>query len=313
MTYQPFRRQILLKAFKVFDLLIMVSSFALAASVVYYRFDIASFEQFLSMRIKVRNFALFLGFMIVWHIIFSLFGLYHSRRLSTRWSEIIDVMKATFLGTLVIFIAALVLDLIMIIPTFLAIFWAGSTVITILNRLLLRYVLEWFRLRGRNLRFMVIAGTNPRAVKFAQKIEKKPELGYRLSGFIDQEWAGIGEFRKTGFVLASNFNDFPTFLRSRVVDEVVISLPMKSLYDQASRIVALCKEQGIIVRFLSDMFNLRLVQSEVDQFEDDSVVTVAAGAVEGFPVLVKRVMDLCVSSIMIIILSPVFLIIALLK
>jgi exopolysaccharide biosynthesis polyprenyl glycosylphosphotransferase len=244
-------------------------------------------------------------------MIFSLFGLYHSRRLSTRRSEIIDVMKATFLGTLVIFVAGLVLNLRMITPAFSLVFWAGSSAITILSRLGLRYALEWFRLRGRNLRYMLIAGTNPRALEFAQKIENKLELGYRLSGFVDEEWAGMGEFRKTGFALASNFGDLPLYLRDHVVDEVVISLPMKSLYDQAARIVALCKEQGIIVRFLSDMFNLRLVQSELNQFEDDSIITVTTEAMEGLPVLVKRVLDFCLSSILVIILSPFFLVIGL--
>ena len=295
MTYQPFRRQILLKSFKLLDLLIMVFSFALATSLVYYRFDIAYLAEFLSMRIKVRNFALFLGFMIVWHIIFSLFGLYHSKRLSTRWSEIIDIIKATFLGTLVIFIAALVLNLMMISPVFLAVFWIVSSSISILSRLVLRFLLDRVRVRGRNLRHMLIAGTNPRAIQFAQKIETKPGLGYRLIGFVDDDYAENGEFKKSGYALVASLSDFPAFLRDHVVDEVVISLPMKSLYDQASRIVALCKEQGVIVRFLSDMFNLKLGLSKVDQFEDDSVVTVTAGAMEGFPVLVKRVMDfLCI-------------------
>jgi len=307
----PLRRKILLETFKLFDLLVMVFAFAVATSVVYYRFDITSFQQFLSIRIKVRNFALFIAFIIVWHIIFSLFGLYHSRRLSTRCSEIIDVMKATFLGTVVIFVAALALNLIMITPRFIAVFWAGSSALTISGRLTLRYVLNQVRLHGRNLRHMLIVGTNPRAIQFAHKIESKPELGYRLSGFVDEEWAGIGEFRKTGFALASNFPDLPLYLRDHVVDEVVISLPMKSLYDQAARIVALCKEQGIIVRFLSDMFNLNLGRSEVDRLEDDPVVTVATGAMEGLPVLVKRVLDFCLSSILIIILSPFFLVIGL--
>jgi hypothetical protein len=38
------------------------------------------------------------------------------------------------------------------------------------------------------------------------------------------------------------------------VDEVVIALPMKSLYQEASKIFAACEEQGIIVRNLSDIF-----------------------------------------------------------
>jgi len=308
----PLRRKILLKSFKLFDLLVMVFAFGLATAVVHYRFDLISFEQFLSMRIKIINFVLFMGFLIVWHIIFSAFRLYHSRRLSTRWEEVSDIIRASSLGSMVIFIASLLLKLVMITPGLILAFWVGSSGLTILGRFVLRYTLKSFRLRGRNLRHMLIVGTNPRAIQFAHKIESKPELGYRLIGFVDDGYAENGEFKKSGYALVASFNDFSTFLRDHVVDEVVISLPMKSLYDKASRIVNLCEEQGVIVRFLSNMFNLKLGLSKVDQFEDDSVVTVTTGAMKGFPILVKRAMDFIASLILLTILAPIFFVIALL-
>jgi exopolysaccharide biosynthesis polyprenyl glycosylphosphotransferase len=175
---------------------------------------------------------------------------------------------------------------------------------------MLRYTLEQIRIRGRNLRHVLIVGTNPMAIRFAQKIEKKPELGYRLIGFVDDEWDGTREFRETGYALASNFNDLPAFLRDRVVDEVVISLPMNSFYQEASRIVALCEEQGIRVRFLSNIFNVKRARLEIEQFEDDSVVTVYAGTMDGWPMLVKRILDFCLSLVLLIILAPLFFITA---
>ncbi len=166
----PLRRQILLNALKLFDPLVMVFSFTLATVVVYYQFDTTSFEDFLSMRIQVRNFGLFVGFLIVWHIIFSVFRLYYSRRLSTRWEEVIDVIKATSAGSVVIFIASTLFRISLATPVFILVFWMGSSGITILGRLMLRQILKWLRLRGRNLRFMLIVGTNERAVNFSRKI-----------------------------------------------------------------------------------------------------------------------------------------------
>ena len=236
----PFRRKILLETFKLFDLLVMVLAFGLASVASYEQSGTASFADFLSMRIKIQNFALFLGFLIAWHIIFSLFGLYHSRRFSTRLNEAIDVIKATSIGTLLILIASFLFNISLATPVFFVVFWTGSGAITILSRFLLRSMLGWFRLKGRNLRHMLIVGTNPRAIEFARKIESKPEFGYRIIGFVDNGYAENGEFKKSGYALVGSLNDFSTFLRDHVVDEVVISLPIKSLYDQASRIVALC-------------------------------------------------------------------------
>ena len=224
----PLRRKILLETFKLFDLLIMVFAFGLGTLASYEQSGVASFAQFLSMRIKIQNFALFLGFLIAWHIIFSLFGLYHSRRFSTRLNESIDVIKATSIGSFLIFIVSFLFHISLVTPFFFAVFWTGSIVITILSRLILRSILEWFRLRGRNLRHMLIVGTNPRAIQFAQKIEAKPDLGYRVIGFVDDEYAENGAFKKASYEVVASLNNFSTYLKDHVVDEVVVSLPMKS-------------------------------------------------------------------------------------
>jgi len=304
------RRQILLKAFKLLDLLVMVFSFALTTWVVYYQTASVSFDDFLSMRVKVQNFLLFFGFLGVWHLSFSFFKLYHSRRLSSWVAEIVDVIKATFLGTLIIFISAVLFRIQMVTPLFLAVFWVGGSAITIFSRLVLRYVLELIRLRGRNLRHMLIVGTNQRAIQFAQKIESKKEVGYRIIGFVDKDWDGIGEIKKNGYELVADFQDLPSFLRGHVVDEVVMALPVSSHYRQASRIVALCEEQGIIVRHLSDMFNQNLAQSKTQYFEGEPLISHYVGTMEGWQVLAKRMLDIALSSALLLFLSPLFLVTA---
>ena len=72
---------------------------------------------------------------------------------------------------------------------------------------------------------MVVVGTNPRALRFARKIEARPELGYRISrGFVDGPWAGM-EFSSRRAIPRRGPAGLPRFLREQVVDEVVIALP----------------------------------------------------------------------------------------
>jgi exopolysaccharide biosynthesis polyprenyl glycosylphosphotransferase len=241
-----------------------------------------------------------------------MFELYHSRRLSSRRSELIDVLKATSLGTLVIYLTAIFFKVQMVTPTFLVTFWAGSSIITVLSRIIFRRGLEWLRVRGRNLRFMLIAGTNPRAIRFARKIESQPELGYKLLGFVDNGWARKQEFRESGYHLVTDFDGFPSFIRENVVDEVMICLPLKSLYDQISTIASLCEEQGIIVRFLSDIFNLKLARSRTDSLEEESLISHYTGAMEGWQVLLKRGLDIIISFLSLLFLMPLLLITAVL-
>ena len=184
-----------------------------------------------------------------------------------KGTRLLTSSKRPLLESASVWIAAFLFRLEMVTPLFVLALWFISSATLVSSRLVVRYLLSQVRARGRNLREMVIVGTNPRAVLFARKIQEKPTLGYRVLGFVDQEWKGMEEFRKGGYPLASDFERLPSLLRERVVDEVVLALPMKSLYVQASRVAALCEEQGIIVRVLSDLFNLRLAQSKAESLK----------------------------------------------
>src|SRR5437667_12580399 len=102
----------------------------------------------------------------------------------------------------------------------------ASTVPSVFGRHWLRFQLEQIRLRGRDLREVLIVGTNPRAITLADKLRAHPALGYRILGFVDQDWPGMKEFRKTDYAYVCDLNGFPSFLRERVVDEVVLALPI---------------------------------------------------------------------------------------
>jgi exopolysaccharide biosynthesis polyprenyl glycosylphosphotransferase len=157
-------------------------------------------------------------------------------------------------------------------------------------------------------------GTNERAVGFARYLEDSVALGYRVMGFVDQDWPGAPAFRQSGYPLLTDFKNFPAFLRSHEVDEVIIDLPLNSFYHEASYIVGLCVQQGILVRFLSDsfylLFDLKLARAELEEFQDYVVLSVYTGAMGGWPIVAKRVFDFLASLLLLVVLSPLFLLIA---
>ena len=53
---EQFHRKFLLAAFKIFDLLIMIAMFLLAAAVEYLQNNTITFHEFLHMRFKVENY-----------------------------------------------------------------------------------------------------------------------------------------------------------------------------------------------------------------------------------------------------------------
>jgi len=307
-----FRRQILLYAFKIFDLAVMIFSFVTALVVSSFHTQREfSLVHIVSLNISLKGLGLFLSFLLMWHIIFNLFGLYRSMRFSSRWVEIRDVVRATSWGTLMMFCAAFPFRIQMITPIFVVVFWIFSTFISLLGRFVMRYMLTQMRIHGRNLRMILIVGTNKRALQFVQSIESTKELGYRIIGFVDDDWDGIRDFQESGYLLVSNFNDFSSFLRNNVVDEIVICLPMKSFYDRIASIIKVCEEQGITVRILPDMFDLKFARLKTETLWKESLV-LYTGRMDGWQVLVKQILDRFISTFLFIVLSPLFMVVAIL-
>lgn len=305
-----FRRQLLLKSFKLADIFILICSFAVATMISYRQLDAESFEIFLSMRLSVHNFFAFLGFILVWHIIFSAIGLYHSMRLSSRWLEAIDIFKATTVGTATMLVVSVIFHMTMVTPLFLIVFWETSVLFTLLSRLLLRFTLGRVRVKGHNLRIILLGGTNQRVIRYAKKIIEKPELGYKLAGFIDNEWILKEEEELEKAYPLIQLEDLPDYIRDHVIDEVVIGFPMKSQYDRYSQVIDLCAEQGINVRIIGDLFFTRIAKSRIENFEGNPTITLYTGSVEYGSLMIKRVLDVLLSLVLLILLLPVFLITA---
>jgi exopolysaccharide biosynthesis polyprenyl glycosylphosphotransferase len=305
------RRQLLYKALKLFDLLVMTLAFVLAAVPVSQGGE-ASFAEFLAMRIKVENFILFFGFLAAWHILFVSMQVYESQRLVSRGDEAVRILQATSLGTAFITLLSIFFSIRMVTPTFLVAFWVAITGMTIGSRLCLRLFFERLRRRGQNLRHVLIVGTNPRAVEFARKLEIRSESGYRVIGFVDVPWSGFDNFPRSQFPLVCDFNGLAEYLRNSVVDEVLIGLPMRSFNERCLAVAALCELHGIVVRFLPGIFNLKLAKPRAEDFGGDSLITLSTGPIDGWPVVFKRLLDVAIASLLLVLLAPVLLAVAVL-
>lgn len=306
-----FRRRMLIKFNKLLDMAAMAFSIIITSLLAFMKnSDIVPIEQFLTSRVKIGNLLILLVLFLAWQIIFRMVGLYRSRRMSSRSHEAIDILKATTVSTCLLLASGYVFNIALIDIPFLFTFWVLSTSILLASRIALHTILKNIRRRGRNTRQMVIIGTGERAQNFARKVKQTPELGYNIKGFIDDPWSGLETFRGNGWRYLGSLNDFKEILRKNVIDEVVISLPVKSYYDKISNIICLCEQQGIIIRFLSDLFDLKIAKSYVDNLDGTPLLTLHTVPMEQWHLAVKRVLDISISFSALILLLPLFLIVS---
>jgi exopolysaccharide biosynthesis polyprenyl glycosylphosphotransferase len=306
------KRRFLLATLKIFYAVVMMVCFGLATALVVQEHGNVSLSAFLSMRIKLGNFVLFAVVLLVWHFIFSLCGFYQSKRLSSQTSLIGDAVKATTLASIALMVMSKIFTVKMVTPGFVLTFWLLSSVIVVIARVSVRYLLGRIRVRGHDLRHVLILGTNSRAIEFAKRIEEKHELGYRVLGFVDDDWDGTPEFLCSGYEIRCDSKGLSEYLRRNVIDEVAIYLPLRSFHECASRAAALCEQHGIIVRLASDVFDLKIARSHADELEGDTHITAYAGSRDGWPILIKRTLDITISFVLLVLFAPLFAVVALL-
>ena len=304
------KRRLLRNAAKVFDILAALASFAVGTWGISATTSL-TLPEFLALRVRLDNCVLFATIVVTWHYIFTACGLYVSKRLSTRRSEVFEVVKATALASALLYLVSVPGRHAMARPRFLIVFWLCCTALMVCRRIVGWAILGRIRMRGLNPRFVLILGTNSRALNYASRIVARPELGFRLVGFVDNDWAGLSSFERTANVRCCDFAGLAEFLRSNVVDEVAIYLPLRSFYEHAANLVALCEQHGIMLHFDSQLFDLKFARPRLEDFDGDSKITVTVENQDGFPMLTKRILDFTLSLFLLMAIAPLFLLIAL--
>jgi exopolysaccharide biosynthesis polyprenyl glycosylphosphotransferase len=306
------RHRMLVGLLQLFDLVLVTLAFGLTTLLIVHSAKDVSLGQFLAMRTRVSNYAIYLLALFSSHFAFSTCGLYRSRRLSKKIDLLIDLIKGTTLCVGCFVVLGALFSVRMFTSSFIALFWVLSYVILCAARFSLLEILASLRSSGKNLRHMLILGTNAQAVEFARRILSDRERGYRIVGFVDDDWPGMKNFKGSGFPLVTGYAGLAEFLRHNVVDEVAFNLPLGSFYTRLSEVANLCAHHGIIMRFNPGIFGLKNVRYWPEESGGDLCIATYTGTRELWPAFVKRVVDVAVSASLLVLLLPTFAIVSLL-
>jgi exopolysaccharide biosynthesis polyprenyl glycosylphosphotransferase len=242
---------------------------------------------------------------VAWVTLLWALGLY---RVRARWrmrTEFLDVARAGVLIGLVAFSVLFVFKLPDVSRLFLLTLFVAQVGLTIVSRAGIRWLLHVRRDRGYNTRYLLVVGTGPEARRFADKIERHRELGLRVIGFLAVEpGPTMIDHRPVLGVL----DDIEDVLHDRIVDEVAVCLGEPELH-RIEAITRLCEEEGKIVRIPLDDVPVNMPGGRIEDFDRGKVLSLVYGPdrIAGF--VVKRLLDVALGLIALILLTPVFLIV----
>ncbi|MBC7782129.1 MAG: sugar transferase [Proteobacteria bacterium] len=296
------RREVALVGLKTWDALIGLGSLAAALALTHHLEPQTSTAD---QDVQILSFVAG-TFMIGWHYILASRGLYDSRRIGSMAKELGEVIIACALATGLLIVELVLLDARAASRLLVLNVFAVLLTLVSLSRLAMRVGLHRLRTNGRNLRFVLIVGTGPRARRLVAAISAAPELGYRIVGFVDDV-----DLLTDGSRVLGGFDDLPRLLSANVIDEIFVALPIRSLYAQTQQVALEAEKQGVPVMLLPDLFTMQLARTRVGLVGDNPVVRFITGPEIGGRMAVKRALDVLAAASALIALAPVLIVIGL--
>lgn len=268
----------------------------------------------------------------LYNAMLSINGAYRSMRMSSVFS----LMRLLLVTSSVVFLCVAALLFILkfeLSRSFLGLFCVLCGCLLLVERIIVLRVLRYFRARGKNYRNVLIAGTGPQARRIYQEISQLPEMGIRVVGFallaspsaekdtshlyesagsnagvrLKEEASAV--FDLPARVVADS-DSFEPVLKERSIDEVLFT-DILSYYDQVQRLAEVAVEEGVTVTFAADLFSVGIVNSDVTYFGSVPLIHFEATPSSVKAVVVKRLLDVGIASVALVLSSPIMLVTAL--
>jgi exopolysaccharide biosynthesis polyprenyl glycosylphosphotransferase len=305
------RRTVFVKAYEIVDVILLLICHFTAFFILNPQYSSIK-REILLRSIRFAELVPASIILIAWHFILFFFGLYYSKRLLSFAMVCLETVKALLICSVVGYFGLKYFHWPYVSLQYALLFFLLSAGSMISFRAGIRLLLKFVRVRGRNLRQVLIIGTNPRAMKFASHITGNRTLGYQLVGFVDDSWEGSESASQQGYNMVGNLQTAYDYIRDSVVDEVFIGLPLKSYYAWVTAFAKACEKYGIIIRISSDILHTDISTSDVDSFEGMPMVAHYTGAIRERHQVMKRMLDFSVSLVLLSLLAPAMLLIGVL-
>jgi exopolysaccharide biosynthesis polyprenyl glycosylphosphotransferase len=242
---------------------------------------------------------------------------YHTRRTEKLTKELSVLFEVTVYSVALACLAAVTLTQGLSARAYLLVLAVDSLGLLVL-RLLTRILLRRLRRKGDDYRVWLVVGHNARAARLIDAILTNPHFGIRLAAVVDL--AHKGEARgepvapsteRPQLRLLHGLEEFRQMVGSTVIDEVVVTLPLRSYYDEMQAILDICCEAGISVKMQPEPFARSSYRTEVSELDSIPMVTHFTGPSNHVHLAIKRSIDMLGAALGLILLMPLLLGIAL--
>ena len=261
-------------------------------------------------RITANEIAVLIGFSFLWVIIFNRLGVYSFQRFTSLWKEFTNVVKTTFIGVCAFFATLYFLRFGQIPRTYIISFTFVNLLFLALEKATLFYVAKELRKRGISRKRILIIGNGDMTREFVEVVHNNIEWGLDIVGIV-RSAAESNACDSPGAKILGTYEDIESLLHNNIIDEIMVCVPIDQ-FGLIRKVVECCEQEGVQIRFNSGFFGKLVKRVRVDNAYGMSIVSLMATTDDELRQYIKRLMDIVVSSVMLIVLTPLLLIIAVL-
>jgi exopolysaccharide biosynthesis polyprenyl glycosylphosphotransferase len=252
---------------------------------------------------------------LYWLIIFVFFGLYRSWYTQSRFDELITVFKTISFGCFIIFVMTMEPERDLANPPTVGRMLIFSYYALLLicvggGRLVLHTIQRKLLQAGIGQRNALIIGWNKKARKMADRIAQYPALGYRIVGFITPENEVPAEKHRDLPVLG-RLRDLERLIPRHNIEQTILSLG-RMPHKKVLGIISQLEDLPVSIKIEPDLYSIVTGQARTQQIYGFPLIEIQPQLLTPWERKTKRLMDVAVSLISLMIMLPVFILLAIL-
>lgn len=238
-------------------------------------------------------------------LLYYYFNLYTPKRATVHKYAIINIIQANTIGMVLLMVGLYMIEQINFSRSMIALFYGINIVLTTISRSLIRTLLQFFRKKGYNLKYILLVGYSRAAEEYINRINSNPQWGYVVRGILD-DFVPSGTVYK-GVKVVGSIENLLYILPENKLDEIAITLSLKD-YDRLEYIVDLCEKSGVHTKFIPDYNSLFPSRPYTEDLMGLAVVNIRyVPLTNTLNWIAKRGMDILVSIIGIVVSSPIMI------
>jgi exopolysaccharide biosynthesis polyprenyl glycosylphosphotransferase len=246
---------------------------------------------------------------LFWLSLYTLTGSYHNVYRKARMSELGQTLLLSLIGVIIIFFALILDDVIQTYKNYYKLFanlFLLHFLITVTFRLILTSR-NLYKLKHRIIGFnTIIVGSNGNAISIYNEIESQPKAAFnKFVGFVHAVKYPSYKLEKH-IPNLGHFSNLRHLISEMNIEEVIIATE-RSEHNTIEQIISEIEDTDVLIKVIPDMQDFLLGTVKTTSIYQTPLIQVSFDFMPPWQLNLKRVMDIALSALAIIILSPVYL------